>query len=727
MVANQLTLFPDELPARLNDTDRTAPWLLEPYSAPHWRMASTNKPEDIYDIDFEFIMADGVCLTKHPRLYHAVKEYAFLVRDGRYSKVDNADVHAALVRNVIKIARYLTDLGIYTFAEFTPYLVEKFVEFARYGTEAVLAVPEKIRAYIIRLASEQRERPTDFGGFPVQGQRASEGSPVPKHRTSFLDYDAVGQAIGLPGWILPHCPQARWHLVTAAIDHGVKVSTLPADEMPEIANVTVQNLTSWLDPIEGLYAMADVIGDDAIKRRPFPQGLAEVARTKGVGTVRTPTPPPRLALHLMENAAIWVVEHSDALIKAYERVAVRYRHAPPREGLAVSDVVDDEELPFEISIRQRQRGYSLSLGKAIRYLMTACFIVIATFTARRLEEILDLRVDSLRGNDLDGYFLEIYIEKTLQRKEAIPVPNVVAAAFKVLMKLSARAREAAGNDVIFQYSSIIGQNEKHFSFAAKSALDDFARFVEVPLPKAIGDAVALPWHWSPHQFRRFFAILYYYRWEGASINVLAHHLRHFNLEMTRVYVTKDPDVDAIWTDTEWGFNQAKARAIVSNHGFTGGMGKKLSKYGKLIMDKMRQMVLVIDPKEAGFRLKSFMQRSHLVLTPKPWVDCTCPRSRKAAERARCRAGKALPEGTVGPDFASANPTVCIECPWALISASKLPYYDGQAEELQFAVASAERAGTLFGDLEAANLVILNEVRDARAGKSSEDSILDYVE
>lgn len=727
MVSAQLEFSLGDATDLFGDADFTARWLHSPYSDPLWMISSTDDPENLHPIDFRFPMADGACLTEHPRLYQPIKRYARWVRDDRYAKVDNASVHATLVRNLIKTARYLSEKGIYSFSKFTPYLVEQFVEFARYGTEAVLGASEKMRAYVARV-EEQTDAECDLhGGFPTLGMRPEAGNCVPKHRVDFLDYEAVGTEIGLPGSQIQYCPQARWHLVNAAVKYGVKVTTPPADEMPEIANVTVQNLTTWLDPIEGLYAMGDVIGPDAVQLRPFPQGLSTVAKAKGTGTVRTPTPSPRLALYFMEQAAIWVTDHASSLIAAYEREAKHYHQSKVQPGTTVLDFTADDELPFEVSIHQRQRGHDLALGTAIKYLIAACFIIIATFTARRHEEILDLRLGCLRGNDRDGYFLRIYIEKTLQRKEWIPVPNIVARAVEVLLRISERARAATGSNRIFLYSSIKSGNEKHFSFTIRSILNEFAKFVGVPLPKQVGDTAPMPWHWSPHQFRRFFAILYYYRWHGASINVLAHHLRHFDPEMTRVYITRDPEVAAIWTDAEWGFTLATARAIVANRDTGGGMGKKLGAYAQRIKDKMRQMVSVIDPREVATRLKAIMQRSHIVLTPKPWVDCSCPRSRSAAQRAQCRKGKELPKDVVGPDFSAANPTVCKDCPWALISSSKMQHYDGEATELEFAVASSARAGTLFGILEASNLVSLNEVRESRAGRSGDVSLLDVAD
>ncbi|MEB3025997.1 hypothetical protein, partial [Parvimonas sp. M13] len=82
---------------------------------------------------------------------------------------------------------------------------------------------------------------------------------------------------------------------------------------------------------------------------------------------RTPTPPPQLALHLLEHAARSI---------------------------------------FDNDVGERA---DLADRKAVVSVATACWIVIAAFSARRRAEIDDLRYGCLRGNDADGWWLQIYI------------------------------------------------------------------------------------------------------------------------------------------------------------------------------------------------------------------------------------------------------------------------------------------------------------------------------
>ncbi len=242
-------------------------------------------------------------------------------------------------------------------------------------------------------------------------------------------------------------------------------------------------------------------------------------------------------------------------------------------------------------------------------------------------------------------------------------------------------------------------------------LDEFARLVRLPMHVPKGGATAVAWHWHPHQFRRFFAILYFYRFEGASIEALSHHLRHFNIEMTRRYVTMDPEVAALWTDVEWGYMGHVARSIVAGErSVSGAAGERLVRTARRIMDAMRRKVQVVSPERVGAALTQVMQRNAMVLTPKPWVLCTCTRTNDAAKAAACRRDSILNTDTVGPDFAYAGPTVCSKCPHGLGDQSKRAYIDAETTHLEHSISFGSRSGTIFGELEAARVVELRQVR-----------------
>jgi len=116
------------------------------------------------------------------------------------------------------------------------------------------------------------------------------------------------------------------------------------------------------------------------------------------------------------------------------------------------------------------------------------------------------------------------------------------------------------------------------------------------------------------------------------------------------------------------------------------MGERLQKTYRRIVDMLRKRVRLQTPERAAATLQLVMQRQGLVLTPKPWVLCSCPRTAKAATQAACRLNSGTTEGVVGPDFASASPTVCSGCPWAVAEQRTLDVLKDQVEELERAAA-----------------------------------------
>lgn len=650
------------IPTPCIDERRRAPWLLAPYSGLVWIVADTRDPRKTATIDFRVILADGRSLVENERLYATVKEYAWWLRDPRYSRIDDATTHASMVRNLINLAHALTLREIASFSHLQPYDVEQLVEDCRYGMDAVLRASERVGAYLERLASKNAASPKPFGGLP------SYVVPTSGARTTVIHSEQIVAACNLP-CSASRLPRVATLIAQAGLANGMKTRSGKIEGASgPLSNVTIQSLQRWLAPLEQLYAMRRRMEAESISFKPFPLGAARVAAVKGIGVDRTPIPPPKLVIQLLEHATRWIFDRADA----------------PLVGTS------DRENVLRMA--------------------TACWIVIAAFTARRDEEIDGLQEGCLRGDTGTGWWLHVYIEKTLQQKEWIPVPGLVARAVEVLLAISAEARGVSGESRLFQWCRTDG---KIVTLDVGRHLDDFASLAHLPLHQ-LQDASPTAWHWHPHQFRRFFAVLYFYRFEGATIEVLSHYLRHFSLEMTKRYVTQDPEVAAIWTDVEWGYMGHVARSIAAGErSVSGAMGERLKKTARRLVDLFRRKLQVASPERVGTSLTLVMQRQGLVLTPKPWVTCSCPRTHDATLKAACRRGRLVDRSAIGPDFAQAGPTVCSFCPHAITEKSRQSFVSAEVVHLEAAAENGVRAGTLFGVLEEARMIDLRQIHDAR--------------
>lgn len=647
--------------SELND-QRRASWLNSAYSDSVWSITSSHGRKSTQTIDFQFTLADGRSLVDTARLYATVKEYAWWLRDPRYSRIDSAGRHKVMVGNLMKFAHALTLRNIKSFSHIQPYEIQVLVEDCCYGTDAVLHAFDRVDAYLNDLQASSEIDSKPYGGLP---EYVDSSSGV---RTGVVHTTRILSACNLP-FAASKLPRVSARIAQAASLNGLKhpsTSKRVDGEIPMLRNQKIQTIQAWLDPLEQLYAMRRKIKAEAITFKPFPYGSARVAAVKGVECEHTPIPPPTVILHLLEHSARWIFDHK--------------------------------------SVRKKP----LTVHNDVLLLTTACWILIAAFTARRAGEIEELCEGCLRGDDDSDWFLNIYIEKTLQRKDWIPVPFLVAKAVETMHSISAEVRQDTESNWLFQWRDPDG---KTVMLDVTRKLDDFAATVKVPLHNIKGEEPK-PWHWSPHQFRRFFAVLYFYRFEGASIEVLSHHLRHFDLETTKHYITQDAEVAALWTDVEWGYTGHMARSIVAGErSVSGAMGARLKKTTRRLVQAFRQKLQISSVKRLAASLTTLMQRKGLVLTPKPWVTCSCPLTHDAASKAACRRNATLDASSVGPDFASADPTVCCNCRHAIIEGSRKPFIDAEVTHLDAAVLSRAREDTLFGNLERERVASLSHVRD----------------
>ena len=203
------------------------------------------------------------------------------------------------------------------------------------------------------------------------------------------------------------------------------------------------------------------------------------------------------------------------------------------------------ELPREIADLAIGQGRTLlCLKDAVeRLLPTACFSVILAFNGRR-----DIEGSTLLAGCVDGEYPNLWIETYVAKKDGVdrdrfPTEAIVGRAVKVLERLSKRARALSGTDHLAQFT-IIGTDEI-IQFDLTKQLNYFADFIQTPLDPNTGN----PFHFSPHQFRKLFAIMFYWRYGAKDMDALSYHLRHACFEWTQDYIS-DSITAAVMTEYE---------------------------------------------------------------------------------------------------------------------------------------------------------------------------------
>jgi hypothetical protein len=212
----------------------------------------------------------------------------------------------------------------------------------------------------------------------------------------------------------------------------------------------------------------------------------------------------------------------------------------------------EEMLGFEVTLMQGRKRGVVMLHHVVSMLITAAFIVVAVMNARRRDEIrhpkLGLKQGAIREIDrnLGLYEAIFYIEKSFKSYVPFYVNKATYDAFQVLVRLNELhldaeravglpATDSSEASVFWQrpFRMVDGLSRERIWFEFdQQPQGAAAKFVRYALgEKANGQAV------SAHMFRRFYALIFFYRFEHATLQAIAYQLGHLNLGVTRQYVS----------------------------------------------------------------------------------------------------------------------------------------------------------------------------------------------
>ncbi|MGO8661533.1 hypothetical protein ACC805_12235 [Rhizobium ruizarguesonis] len=631
---------------------REAPWLNSRYEDDGWWIVDTRGEGKPRYFSFRVLLPNGRLLTDEPKLYATVKETGFWLREGNYTRrLEDADRHYLYLSTLTQMAYGVVARGHSSFHRLSSDALDKMCEDSARGKEALTAAPKLLQDALAQYAT---------------------WSDVPD------SYKGKG-ALRLEPILADHHLPTNWgrqslKAVLAATKKRLDGGAALAEPVRE---VTVQNVQIVTTLFEAMFFLRHLMAAPSLAFLPFAEGAYQRALSLGATTEPTPIAPAKLVFKFLSGCASYLQRNA-------RKVVSRYR------GLVAGRGTDDNEA-------------ARTCKSEALLIASSCFVLIAAFTARRLGEIKKLKRNCLAGNDQDGWWLNVYIQKSEKKWTWIPIPQIVARAVEALSAFDDGG--ASDSDHLFQLTD--PESGKRRKIRVEDRINVMARLVGADTYQdTAGETRA--WHWTTRQFRRFFAVLYIYRWYGKKETV-AHHLRQYDIESANDYLRLDPETSAIWLKEMENYKLFLAERIAANDdSVTGGMGKRLKKFALKVRRKLEQNLKVVPEAMVSAILRT-MSHNHLVLTPKMWVTCTCPRTEDASRRAACRKFACHQPDDVGPDFAAAGPAVCPECPFALLMEENLQYLEVEIEELD---STARGASGIFAELAAANVVTMSTYRGA---------------
>ncbi|TAW57585.1 site-specific integrase [Rhizobium ruizarguesonis] len=633
---------------------REASWLNSRYEDDGWWIADTRGEGKPRYFSFRVLLPNGRLLTDEPKLYATVKETGFWLREGNYTRIEDAERHYLYLTTLAQMAYGVVARGHSSFHRLSSDALDKMCEDSAHGKEALTAAPKLLRTALAQYGT--------WSDIPdrYKGKAALKLQPL------LADH---------------HLPTNWGRRSLKAVLEATKIRLDGGTSLAEpVRDVTVQNVQLVTTLFEAMFFLRHVMAAPSLAFLPFTEGAFQRARSLGATTEPTPIAPPELVFKFLSGCASYLQRNAREVVSRYREILAA-RGTPAWDKQAAGTCKSEALL-----------------------IASSCFVLIAAFTARRLEEIKKLKRNCLAGNDQDGWWLNVYIQKSEKKWTWIPIPQIVARAVETLRAFD--EDRASDSDLLFYFTDLkSGERRK---IKAEERINVTARMVGAEAYQdKLGETRA--WHWTTRQFRRFFAVLYIYRWYGKK-ETIAHHLRHYDLETANDYLRLDAETSATWLKEMENYKLFLAERIAANDdSVTGGMGERLKKYAAKVRRMLDQNVKVVPEGMVSAILRT-MSRNHLVLTPKMWVTCTCPRTEDACRRAACRKLAGHEADDVGPDFAAAGPAVCPDCPFALLMDDNVQYLEAEIEELD---ATAREVSGIFAELAGANVVTMSSYREAK--------------
>ncbi len=672
------TLFLDEkIPASLAlEIGYRPSWLLREYTANTWVVKDTGNKPDL-TIVFDVRFPNGKHLPDYPNLLDSIKRITYGVRSGPLMTVESGSVQQNIAFNLITLARWMTSNEIYRFEDLTRADAREYSELAAYGTNAILDTEGILHRHIEKLLMKSNFCPSD----PPHERRSKACNAFPFHRnsrnTEMLDRETLLENAGLwesnsAGVLTQMLDELE---VTCEFYQQPKTlhrmaRQVPLDELDEKI-VTTQQLRRLIMPFDYLYRHRRYL-EDGLPHTLFPgSSPTKVAKALGKAAGRTGSVPVEQAAVFIERSVRWVVDYAPTLLALQEgkNVAAVLPEYSPCSPFPILDCkwrsvryeTFDEALQTE-GLRQ-----GMTLPMALNYLMTACAVVIAAFSARRASEILGLKAGCIERDDCGKLWMQIFIHKTTQGFTAIPVPEVVWSAISVLEQLSASARELNGSPFIFQYKLL--DSDRCYglgadgvpAFSFRSYLRKFGYFIDVP---ALPDGTH--WTFRPHQFRRLFAILYIWIYELGDWGALSYHLRHFNLEATRRYGSDAELGHIVSVANREHTAHILAQAALGKIKVAGVEGTRFKEAAKRLHDRLTIKLQVVTEHKFTQRIMRLVERTGVILRALPWGYCAI---RPGANKDAC----ACASCGHTPDFGAATVSTCKDCVCAFRTPAFTPY------------------------------------------------------
>ena len=592
-------------------------------------LAGENKKTARIELNIE--LQDGTRLKdpENRALFELAVEYVELVR--LYQPEMTAQHHQVRTTWLLLFLYWLTQRGLRSLNAVTQDHLTLFLQNAEFGTEWVLETPHRLIRFMQQEVRRGNELPLNSGG------KIDLRKIFRQERIHWLDQpNTQGPCHRIRHWVETHPGE----LDTQASPEEL-IERMGWKPKPR----TGKYIAQMVKPIEEIWAWRDDFASNVENVGLYAYGITKKARLRGARPSHFATIPPEIAFPYLRGALQWVMTFAPIFLEGQQR---QWDLKKTQKHLATAGL--DIELT---RLRMRLTPDQVTPDRFLRLTAAACFVVIAGLSGRRIGEIMDLGAHCTFVDMDKHHWIRIYIGKTLRTYEQMPIPTAVHKAIECLEEISAEARAETGEDSLWQYRS--KQLGRFGRLRPNTELNNLSRF--------LGQDIHKRWKFHPHQFRRFFAMVYFWRYEQGDVAGLAHHLRHFELEMTRQYVTGDA-FSRIWQDVAEERQRDVLASVVDGSRWIGGpAGEQLKARIETLKRHYRRGVQVVAPERITEKLLRIAKKWGSACKLHVWgTICVCPQKGypNQGRHAHCKGAQER-----GPVFSQATVATCARCPYAV--------------------------------------------------------------
>ena len=275
------------------------------------------------------------------------------------------------------------------------------------------------------------------------------------------------------------------------------------------------------------------------------------------------------AAHILVNALEWIYNYGPKLVFALNHCRKTYISSPKnvRQNFLLTDnpfhdLANELGIPAPTAWSARKHPdvtlrteCQQTVDHLIGALQGACAIAIAGFNARRSAEVCDksigLRyVDLVSDSGSDLHMVNFYIEKSYQDRHLFYVNRATVDSINILqqLKLSCAPLDSSGTENAFDDDSLFSCHvwskkrgptlANMYSFKRQrqtKSLNAFLSFLDEEFKNI---------DLKSHMWRRFFGLIYIYRYDNSDIQSLSQHFRHLDIGQTMIYLTDTNARDA---------------------------------------------------------------------------------------------------------------------------------------------------------------------------------------